>query len=122
MPKPNEREMMEITRQDNVSEKIRQAVMDTFQYKEDKLWVYLHSILVFDVLHREPKTGFRIMQAFKNSQNHQHAMKEFAPHSKEKSGKLNSRLKAERKPLTASVPKEMSVSASSTEIITLPKR
>lgn len=38
-PQTNEREMMRITRQSKVTEKIRKAVMDTFEYKEDKLYV-----------------------------------------------------------------------------------
>jgi hypothetical protein len=37
IPRPNEREMMEITRKEDVTEKIRRAVMETFEYKEDKL-------------------------------------------------------------------------------------
>jgi CRP-like cAMP-binding protein len=48
-PKPNEKEMMEITRQADVTEKIRKAVMETYEYKEDKL---------------EPKAGYKIIEAF----------------------------------------------------------
>jgi CRP-like cAMP-binding protein len=48
-PKPNEKEMMEITRQADVTEKIRKAVMETYELKEDKL---------------EPKAGYKIIEAF----------------------------------------------------------
>ncbi len=37
VPRLNEKEMMEITRQEDVTEKIRKAVMKTSEFKEDKL-------------------------------------------------------------------------------------
>lgn len=58
--KSTHNEMMEITRQTGVTEKIRKAVMNTYEYKEDKLyddnWIFLFS---YDFLFQGAENRFR---------------------------------------------------------------